>query len=105
MSRIVVLIIMFQLTILSVLFCVLYNKIQMGNREKIELIRKTSKLEYLRMNRDNISHMYDTIVSKEHSMIYFLRKIKMSDSNVIMSQCIQVDNVPIGTLSTCRVKL
>ena len=28
-----------------------------------------------------------------------------SDSNVIMSQCIQVDNVPIGTLSTCRVKL
>ena len=30
---------------------------------------------------------------------------KGSDSNVIMSQCIQVDNVPIGTLSTCRVKL
>ena len=30
---------------------------------------------------------------------------KNSDSNVIMSQCIQVDNVPIGTLSTCRVKL
>ena len=29
----------------------------------------------------------------------------LSDSNVIMSQCIQVDNVPIGTLSTCRVKL
>ena len=29
------------------------------------------------MNRDNISHMYDTIISKEHSMIYFLRKIKM----------------------------
>ena len=28
-----------------------------------------------------------------------------SDSNMIMSQCIQVDNVPIGTLSTCRVKL
>ena len=28
-----------------------------------------------------------------------------SDSNVIISQCIQVDNVPIGTLSTCRVKL
>ncbi len=77
MSRIVVLIIMFQLIILSVLFCVLYNKIQMENREKLELIRKTSKLEYLRMNRDNISHMYDTIVSKEHSMIYFLRKIKM----------------------------
>lgn len=77
MSRIVVLIIMFQLIILSVLFCVLYNKIHMENREKIELIRKISKLEYLRMNRDSISHMYDTIVSKEHSMIYFLRKIKM----------------------------
>lgn len=77
MSRIVVLIIMFQLIILSVLFCVLYNKIQMENREKSELIRKISKLEYLRINRDNISHMYDTIISKEHSMIYFLRKIKM----------------------------
>lgn len=77
MSRIVVLMIMFQLIILSVLFCVLYNKIQMENREKLELIRKISKLEYLRMNRDNISHMYDTIISKEHSMIYFLRKIKM----------------------------
>lgn len=49
----------------------------MENREKLELIRKISKLEYLRMNRDNISHMYDTIISKEHSMIYFLRKIKM----------------------------
>lgn len=64
MSRIVVLIIMFQLIILLVFFCVLYNKIQMENREKLELIRKTSKLEYLRMNRDNISHMYDTIISK-----------------------------------------
>ena len=31
--------------------------------------------------------------------------VLLSDSNVIMSQCIQVDNVPIGTLSTCRVKL
>ncbi|MFR8980683.1 DUF3427 domain-containing protein [Catenibacterium sp.] len=29
----------------------------------------------------------------------------VSDSNVIMSQCIQVDIVPIGTISTCRVKL
>ena len=28
-----------------------------------------------------------------------------SDSNVIMSQCIQVDIVPIGTILTCRVKL
>lgn len=77
MSRIVVLIIMFQLTILSVLFCVLYNKIQMGNREKIELIRKTSKLEYLRMNRDNISHMYDTInlIDEEISKIVSYRFI------------------------------
>ena len=33
------------------------------------------------------------------------KKMILSDSNVIMSQCIQVDNVPIGTLSTCRVKL
>ena len=29
----------------------------------------------------------------------------LSDFNVIMSQCIQVDIVPIGTISTCRVKL
>ena len=29
----------------------------------------------------------------------------VSDSNVIMSQCIQVDIVPIGTILTCRVKL
>lgn len=73
----VILIVMLQLIILSALICLLYNKIQTENREKIELVKKTTKLEYLRINNDKITHMYDTIISKEHNMIYFLRKIKM----------------------------
>ena len=44
---------------------------------------------------DFFSYLKDVIAGKN----------SISDSNVIMSQCIQVDNVPIGTLSTCRVKL
>ena len=40
-----------------------------------------------------------------YSQVENLNEAEMSDSNVIMSQCIQVDIVPIGTISTCRVKL
>lgn len=73
----VILIVMLQLIILSVLICLLYNKIQIENREKIALVKKSTKLEYLRINNDKISHMYDTVISKEHDMIYFLRKLKI----------------------------
>jgi len=41
----------------------------------------------------------------EGTQTCYTYELEYSDSNVIMSQCIQVDNVPIGTLSTCRVKL
>ena len=73
----VILIIMLQLIVLSILICLLYNKIQIENREKIALVKKSTKLEYLRINNDKISHMYDTVISKEHNMIYFLRKLKI----------------------------
>ena len=73
----VILIVMLQLIILSALIWLLYNKIQMENKEKIALVKKTTQLEYLRINNDNISHMYDTVISKEHNMIYFLRKIEL----------------------------
>ena len=50
---------------------------------------------------DSISITVSFILSKRFHILFY----DISDSNVIMSQCIQVDNVPIGTLSTCRVKL
>ena len=48
------------------------------------------------------SSLGDFMKKDNDKLAYYL---PISDSNVIMSQCIQVDNVPIGTLSTCRVKL
>lgn len=84
-SNTTILIIMLELIVLSILFCVLYYKLQLENEEKVELIRKTTKLEYLRINSDKISQMYNVIISKEHSMIYLLRKISIAieDQNIL----------------------
>lgn len=95
----IILIIMFQLIILSILFCFLYNRIQIENSEKIKLVKKTARLEYLKINNDRISHMYNTILTKEHSMIYFLRKIIImiengNDNNEIVSAINnEIDNI------------
>lgn len=84
-SNTTILIIMLELIVLSILFCVLYYKLQLENEEKVKLIRETTKLEYLRKNSDKISQMYNVIISKEHSMIYLLRKISITieDHNIL----------------------
>lgn len=86
----VILIVMFQLIILSVLICLLYNRIHLENKEKIILAKKATKLEYLRINNDRITQMYNVIISKEHNMIYLLRKIKLlvDDENTQILQLI-----------------
>lgn len=86
----VILIIMFQLIILSVLICLLYNRIHLENKEKIILAKKATKLEYLRINNDRITQMYNVIISKEHNMIYLLRKIRLlvDDENTQILQLI-----------------
>ena len=86
----VILIVMFQLIILSVLICLLYNRIHLENKERITLAKKATKLEYLRINNDRITQMYNVIISKEHSMIYLLRKIRLlvDDENTQILQLI-----------------
>lgn len=86
----VILIVMFQLIILSVLICLLYNRIHLENKEKIILAKKATKLEYLRINNDRITQMYNVIISKEHNMIYLLRKIRLlvDDENTQILQLI-----------------
>lgn len=86
----VILIIMFQLIILSVLICLLYNRIHLENKEKIILAKKATKLEYLRINNDRITQMFNVIISKEHNMIYLLRKIRLlvDDENTQILQLI-----------------
>lgn len=86
----VILIVMFQLIILSVLICLLYNRIHLENKEKIILAKKAIKLEYLRINNDRITQMYNVIISKEHNMIYLLRKIRLlvDDENTQILQLI-----------------
>lgn len=95
----IILIIMFQLIILSILFCFLYNRIQIQNLEKIKLIKRSAKFEYLKINNDRISHMYNTILTKEHSMIYFLRKIVImiengnNNNEIISAINNEIDNI------------
>lgn len=86
----VILIVMFQLIILSVLICLLYNRIHLENKEKIILAKKATKLEYLRINNDRITQMFNVIISKEHNMIYLLRKIRLlvDDENTQILQLI-----------------
>ena len=73
------------------------------------------KNELLPTQENLINALTKDTIGRNKDIEYFLNILKCqesscalalnSDSNVIMSQCIQVDNVPIGTLSTCRVKL
>lgn len=80
-SNITILLIMFFLMVLFILFCVLFYRIQLENKEKIELIKNKTKMEYFKENYIQMNKMYDVIVAKEHNMIYLLKKIRYYVSN------------------------
>ena len=64
------------------------------------------EVEQMKNKYDRLPKLAVILVGENQaSQVYVRNKERGSDSNVIMSQCIQVDNVPIGKLSTCRVKL